>query len=614
MIRDGSGSRGRRAHGARPRSGPGGVRSALVLGVALAAAPGPFAGPPILRFDEVRAGMRGTGRTVFSGDRVESFEVEILGTLPDVGPDQDLILVRLSGGPLASTGVLAGMSGSPVFVDGRLVGAIAYSWGFSKEAIAGVVPIEEVLAASRGAVDEPRGAGDVELDGDWTLPRQIAAGPGRFLDAVRSAWASTGGLQKPLLPLAVSGLGSAGVRRIAPELESAGLLPLQAGAAGAPAGAAVPLEPGSAVGVKLTRGDVDLTATGTLTWIEGDDLYAFGHPLFGLGTVDLPLTGARVEALLPSLHQSARLTRPLGELGAARHDRSSGVSGIRGATAQMIPVRVRLEGLGREHRFAFDVADHPLLSPLLLYVSLNGILAGKERRLGSATLELREGSVIQLLDHDDVALDNLFAGPSALEQGTGTAAYVLHLLLNNRWARPRVVGINLLLAYEDEPRTARIRGVTPDRYRVAAGEPVELAVALRPHRGPERTLRTELLVPPDTVPGPIQLTIGAALAVTRELEGEETPPPRDLDQLIRLVNQLRRNDRVYVVGRGPDHGVLLRGSRLPNLPPSAATVLTRPWSAGPRALLSERTIVEQALATDYAVEGAVQLALEVVAP
>jgi hypothetical protein len=362
------------------------------------------------------------------------------------------------------------------------------------------------------------------------------------------------------------------------------------------------------------RGDIDLTATGTLTWIEGDELFAFGHPIFGLGPVDLPLTGARVEALLPSLQQSARIARPLAEIGAVRDDRASGVRGIVGAAAQMIPVRVRLTALGQEHRFSFDIADAPLLSPLLLYVSLNGILASKERAFGSATLGLDEGSVIQLLDHDDVALDNLFAGPLALEHGTGIPAYVLHLLLNNSWARPRVVGINLLLTYSDEPRTARVRGVTPDRYRVAAGESVEIAVRLQPDRGAERTLRRELVIPPDTPQGPIEVSVGAAAVVTRELDGGEVLLPRDLDQLIGLINQLRRNDRIYVIGRRADQGLLLQGTRLVNLPPSAAAMLTRPGSASARGSLAERAVLEDALPTDYAIEGGAQLSFEVVAP
>lgn len=584
------------------------------LALAPAGLTGP-AGPSILPFAEVRAGMRGTGKTVFEGTTVETFDVEILGTLPNVGPGQNLILARLSGGPLADTGVMAGMSGSPVFVDGRLVGAVAYGWGFAKEAIAGLSPIEEMLRVPEASAGSPHAAAAA----GWPAAGRPRLPPsGRTLSAwlgeLRSRLAPAGGPQALPLPLAVGGLGSSGYRRIGDELHAAGFVPLQAGTGGGPSAAAAALEPGAAVGIKLVRGDIDLTATGTVTWVDGDRVLVFGHPLFGLGTIDLPLTAARVEALLPSLERSARIATPLAEVGAARQDRASGVAGILGAAPQMIPVRVQLSTADGEHRFAFDVADDPLLSPLLLYYSLQGILAASERAFGTASLRLREGSVIQLFGGADVELDNLFAGPEALDYGTGISPYLLYLLMNNSWERPRIVGVNLLLEYEEEPRTARIRRATLDRYRAVAGDTVEATVVLDPYRGPERIVKHEFVVPPDTPPGRLTIAIGGALAVTREDDADEPVLPRDLQQLVWLVNQLRRNDRIYIVARRDDAGVLLGGARLPNLPPSAAALLGRPGNEGNLVSISERSVLEEVVATDYAVAGLVRIEIEVRAP
>jgi hypothetical protein len=373
------------------------------------------------------------------------------------------------------------------------------------------------------------------------------------------------------------------------------------------------LEPGSALGIKLVRGDVELTVTGTATWVEGDSILAFGHPLFGLGAIDLPLTGARVEALLPSLLQSARIATPLGEIGAARPDRAAGVAGVVGARSRMIPVRLQLAGGEgpEELRFSFDVAEDPLLSPLLLYVALNGVLASKERAFGTATVRLREGSVIKLEGNADVELDNLFAGPTAFDYGTGLPAYVLHLLMNNTWTQPRIVGVNLLLDHEEVPRTGRIRRVSLDRYRVAPGDRVKVAIALSPYRGPDELVTREITVPPETPPGKITLAIGGALAVTHDLDEHEPVLPTDLDQLIWLINQLRRNDRVYILATREDSGVLLRGARLPNLPPSVATVLLRPRSHGNLTYIPRRSILEEVVEMDYAVEGSAQIQLEV---
>jgi hypothetical protein len=414
------------------------------------------------------------------------------------------------------------------------------------------------------------------------------------------------------VPLAVSGVGYRGLERLRPELSQAGFLPMLAGSAGDASIPAPRLQPGSAVGLKLVRGDLEFTATGTATWVEGDQVLAFGHPLFGLGEVDLPLTGATVQALMPSLQQSARIATPLAEVGALRQDRSSGVLGRLDVRPRMIPVRLQLtRQAGTEHTFSFDIADDPLLSPLLLYVSLQGILASKERGFGSATVRLKEGSVIKMLDGDDVELDNVFAGPTALDYGTGIAAYILHLLMNNAWARPEIAGVNLLLEYRDAPLTGRIRRATLDRYRVPAGGTVQTTVVLDAFRGPDKVFTRTIEIPEETPPGMLSLHIGGAQSVSRSEESDEPMLPRDLGQLIRLINRLRRNDRIYVVASREDSGILLGGTRLPNLPPSVDGVLSRPRSRGNFTVVSRRSVLEEVILTDYAVQGLTRIQLEV---
>jgi len=574
------------------------------------------AAPSILSFKDVRPGMKGTGRTVFRGSEVETFQVEILGTLPNIGPDQNLILGRCTGGPLADTGVLAGMSGSPVFMEDKLIGAIAYSWGFSKEAIAGITPIEEMLAVA--AIDEKaasprpsRSAGP----SDFARLRSPATVDSFFSHELTSLIPRPAAAAPISLPLAVSGFGPDGLARIAPDLIRVGFLPVQSAAAGSGRSESLPLEPGSPVGVKLVRGDVDLTATGTVTWVDGHRLLAFGHALYGLGTVDLPLTGARVEALLPSLQQSMRLATPLAEVGAFEQDRSSALLGYLGAIPRMIPVRVHYTDRGGGRRsYAFDIADDPLLAPLLLYTSLNGILESRERMFGNITLRLGEGSVIKMEGQEDIELDNLFSGASATNFATGLSAYILHLLMNNEWLPPKVSGVNLILEYEAEPRTGAIQRVTLDRFRVKAGDSVMATVVVRPFRGPELVLTREIDIPPETPPGRLVLHVGDAMAVNREDADDGRIQPRTLAQLIRLINQLRRNDRVYIVASRDDSGVFLGGARLPNLPPSVTSVLARPRSLGNYSVVPQRGILEEEIRTGYAVEGLARIQLEVQAP
>jgi hypothetical protein len=570
----------------------------------------------ILPFEDVRTGMKGTGRTVFAGTEVQEFEVEILGKLSNIGPKQNLILGRCSGGPLAETGVLSGMSGSPVFVDGRLIGAVAYSWGFATDAIAGITPIEEMLAVAEQGEESQASpaAGGISPDDLVRLasPDRI---PG-FLSARMAALAPGGVAGRPFrLPMAIAGVGPEGLARMAPDLLDAGFLPVQGSAPGTSADPAPPIEAGSAVGLKLARGDIDISVSGTVTRVDGDGLLAFGHPLFGLGQVDLPLTGARVEALLPSLNQSMRIASPLAEVGALREDRAAGVYGRLGSTARMIPIRLQLDSSAAPPRsYSFDVADDPLLGPLLLYSSLNGVLANAERLLGSITVGVAPGSVIKLEGREDVDVSNLFAGPTASFQATGTSAFILYLLMNNDWSPPRVEGVNLILEYEPQPRTGRIRRVSLDRYRVRAGEHLTVTVVLTPFRGPDLVLSREIEVPPETAPGRLNLTVGGALDVSRSEGTGENVFPRDLDQLIWLINNLRKNDRVYVVASRDDSGVLLGGARLPNLPPSVTSILARPRSLGNYAVVRQRGILEEELPTPFAVSGLTGIQLEVEAP
>lgn len=566
-----------------------------------------------LSFDDVQPGMKGKGLTVFAGTEIEEFDVEILGKLPNIGPRQNLILGRCSGGPLAETGVLSGMSGSPVYVDGRLIGAVAYSWGFATDAIAGITPIAEMLAVAELGEGTHRsttagGVGDEDLR-RLLSPERI---PG-FLSARMAALAPHAAAGRSYrLPVAIAGLGPEGVARMAPDMLEAGFLPVQGSVAGRSDDPAPPIVPGSAVGLKLTRGDIDISVSGTVTWVEGDRLLAFGHPLFGLGSIDLPLTGARVEALLPSLNQSMRVSSPLAEVGALRQDRTAGVYARIGTRSRMIPIRLQLaSGSGSAQEFSFDVADDPLLAPLLLYSSLNGVLANAERLLGNITVGLAPGSVIKLEGREDVELSNLFAGPTASYYATGTSAFILYLLMNNDWSPPSIAGVNLILEYDRQPRTARVRRVTLDRYRVRAGEAVTVTVVLAPFRGPDLTLSRTIEIPPETAPGRLVLSVGGALAVSRSEGSDEPVFPKDLDQLIWLINNLRKNDRVYIVASRDDSGVYLGGARLPNLPPSVTSILSRPRSLGNYAVVRQRGILEEEIPADLAVSGLTTIHLEV---
>ena len=564
---------------------------------------------PILPYDQVKAGMRGVGKTVFSGSQVEEFEVEILGKLPNIGVDQDLILGLCTGGPLEHTGIMSGMSGSPVYVDGKLIGAVAYSWGFSKDPIAGITPIESML-------DIPgQGSGPSERASSWE-PRALEAlrnheqWNGFFVRQWNQLQGSAPGLRPVAIPLGIAGMDAAAVAA-AMRGSDARWLPMQSGGGAGVDGETPRLEPGSPIGVKLIRGDVEMSATGTITWIDDRSLLAFGHPLFGLGSVDLLATAAQVEALMPSLVNSAKMAVPTQAIGALREDRTHGVAARRGVEPSLIPARLQLRSPRGERSYSFDLADDPVLTPVLLYMALNGIVANRERGVGHATVQLAEGSVIKLGDGTDIPVDNLYAGANGIQYGTSFAPYVMYLLMNNPWTPPRVAGINLIVEYDDAPRTARIAGVSLDRYRAKPGDSIQATIRLAPYGGAERTVQRSLEIPANARPGGMTLTVGGAAAINRTERRNRARTPTNLDHLIRAIRQLRRNDRIYLAASQADSGGLIGAWSLPDLPPTARSVVALPRNRSTFLPVATRSVVEDSLPTDYQIEGGAALQLEI---
>jgi hypothetical protein len=605
------------ARGRRPALPPG--TPAILLALLAALFTGTAAAQEIIPFSEIKPGMKGVGRTVFSGTRIDEFQVEVIGTLEKIAPQRNLILVRLAGGPLATTGVLAGMSGSPVYFGDRLAGAVAYTWGFAKEPVAGVTPIQEMLAVEEKERPAARPRASLGLPGrpsPLRLLRDPAGMPAHFSGYFDAAGAAA--RESPMTPIATplvfSGFPARAIETLAPTLQRAGLVPVQGGSTGrAGSGAEASIVPGAGVGIKLVRGDVDIAAVCTVTYREKDRVMACGHPLLNLGPTELMMTSATVNGLFPSLQESFKFAAAGEEVGVFRQDRSTGVFGTLGRKPRLIPVRLELQQeKGRSKRYAFDVVEDPFLAPYLIYAALNGILSSEEKDYGEVTVAYKPGSTIQVDGEDDVELNNLFSGELATLYASGTVAVIAQLILNNDDHPVHLNGINLILGYADERRTAFVERASVSKDRVRAGETVQVSVDLKPFRGPEVTRQIDIKIPDGAQPGPLLLQVGDGLTLGRSEDAEEDDfHPRDLAQLIWLINRLRSNDKVYAVLTRSDNGIVFQGHRLPNLPPSVAEVMVRPQTRGNYLRLWYRGIAEETLDTDTMVSGYKLLSVDV---
>lgn len=562
--------------------------ASLMLPASVPAAPA----PAILPLAEVRRGMIGTGRTVFAGGAIEDFEVEILGVLENSAPRHATILARLAGGPLAESGVIQGMSGSPVYVDGKLIGAVSSGYLFSLAAIAGITPIESMLAiGERGAADpDSRG---LYLGATANVQERIRAIElGTFVSPLRvaSRAAVVAGANLPIVPIVLSGLSPAVFESAAGFFRASGLVPVQGeGVARAiePAAAATELGPGSPFAVEFIRGDFNIAAYGTVTSRDGDDILAFGHPLFDLGTVSFPIATADVVTVLPSTYSSFKISGLGRTVGALVQDRSSGVLGKMGAEAPMIPVHVGIKrGDNPLVGFSFEVATHRMLTPVLLEMSLTNTLTVIEKSIGASTLMLRGRIAIE--GQDDIVLDHFASGDQAGPGLAGLVAAIAQVVLDNPFARARIRSVDVIFDYLEDNRWATLDRVWTDRQTVKAGESIGIRAFLTRVRQDGVSVPLDVRIPEDTPPGQLDLVVGDAAGFAQLEARSERYQPRSLAQIVSLINKLRNGSTLYVALSRPDAGIAVNGFRHNRLPPSAYQLMV--GGAGAENLLPIRRV------------------------
>ena len=603
---------------------------ALAVGVLAAS---PVAQTSYLPLDQVRPGMIGVGRTVFAGTKLEDFKVEVLGVMRNViAPKRNLILARLDGGPLAKTGVIAGMSGSPVYVDGKLMGAVSYSLGqFSTEPIAGITPIAEMIDATMPAPSArvtrpvamsmrptPRELLDI-WSRDLGRSQSFVDSPSQalLLSGASADLTRMGAMLRPIaVPMIASGFDASVFDSISPALSAAGFVPManaqQGNSATTPA-ASKPLQPGDAVGVGLLTGDFELGATGTVTHVDGDRVYAFGHPLYSLGPIQFPMTRAEVQVVLPSLMASSKLASFGEVVGTVQQDRATAIAGRLGPAPSLVPVTITLNSDRSPSRtFNFGVVRDFTFTPLLTYLSVANVLTSYERGIGPASFAIRGAASIR--SEGDLTFEDIFSGDQA---AGGTAAYVagpLTALFKNSGENVNIDKINLTIDASEQQRSARIERVWLDTTRPRAGQKAIVNVALRSARGEEVVRQVPIDIPANLT-GSLQLTVADAARTSaddrRDTRGADM---QRVSQMLRSFNRARRNNRLYVRLTSTDSGAVVNGEPMAGLPPSVLAILESDRNSGTVASLRSMTRGEWELALDFAVTGVRQLTLSLDQP
>jgi hypothetical protein len=581
--------------------------------------------PPILPLDQVHAGMRAVVRTVLRGDEIQELPAEVLGVMEkSLGPGQSLILLRINGETATYTGVAAGMSGSPVYVDGRLIGALSYRLGqFTKEAIAGVTPIQYMLDLARTPLATSEQRADLEPSSraaqasiSEPIPLVLPGGA----DSIGESSAGGDAAMVPIeTPLVVTGVPTEILQHFLQPFRALGAV-VVAGAGGiAPAGSAShdhPLRPGDAVAAQLVSGDLSVAATGTVTWVDGDKVLAFGHPFLVSGAAGFPMARAEIYLTLASLSSSTKLARITDTIGTWDQIRLPGISGVTSRVPRMIPLTVTVKSPGGTATYRYEVASHRDWSPNLVAVSVAGSLVNTPAFTDESTLSV--SGRFHLEGHPDVILQDLYTGLGPTSSAAIAVASdiqgIFGAVFQNRFEAPRVTSIDLTAEGVEQSKVTFVEGVWPSKTEVKPGDEVQYHVRLRSYRG-ETVSRTFTFQVPETTPrGDLQVFIGGAgflVSAERQMLSRQITGADDLDQIIGIVNRLRTSDALYakVVRRLP--GAVVQSEILPALPPSVLTTLRSNRGLGEVAPLTESTVWESKIPVPSIITGGTALTLKV---
>jgi len=523
----------------------------------------------IFPLKDVRPGLRGAGRTVFTGDRIDEFTVEVLGVLENAGPGQSIILARLGGEAVERSGVAQGMSGSPVYLDGRLAGAVAMAFSFAREPIAGIRPIEEMLRFPPPAATMPRAA-------LLPPPQQLAL---RLPPSFELAGAATR-LVEIATPVSLGGFTAATVERFAPELRRLGLEPRQ-GVLGGGRPAAAPgdpsrLRPGSMISVQLLTGDMSAGAEGTVTHIDGRNVYAFGHRFLSAGATELPFARAEVLAVLPNLATSFKISAAREWMGAITSDHTAGVAGELGRRASMTPVSIAVRGSGRAWNYNIEMVRDRFLSPFLLQMALFSVIDATERSVGASTFALRgriefEGAT------PPVRLGNIYAGEVSVAAITAmSAALPLSYCLQS--GLPGLDPANIAIEIESTParRHWRVDQAWTSANRVRPGDTVTVTTLLADENGGDVVREARYTIPAGMPPGPLNFTVAdGASANLGEYSMLLAAAPRTAAEMVAFLNKLRENSSLFVRAWRDEPSFLVQGREMQGAPPSVALLLSR---------------------------------------
>jgi len=561
----------------------------------------------LIPLSEIKTGMRGTAYTVFQGVKPEPMEVEVLGVLKGFnGPKSDIILARLHGEKVEYTGVVAGMSGSPVYFDGKLAGALSYRIGqFSKEPIAGITPIEEMLEINELDKSVPAQSMFTPSKPSENVATKTSVGdaPAQFEIAGQY-------LQPIAAPLVFNGFSEETLQRFAPYFKAAGITPVMGIGSASDEKQPEPIEPGSSVGAVLVRGDMDISATCTVTYMDPQRLLACGHPLMQFGSVDMPMTKSTVLATLPSPLNAFKIANSTESIGSFLQDRHTGIMGRFGAESKMVPITINVHGGPAPKSFHYEMLNSPRLTPVAMMATVFNALEALNEH--GDEISYRMNGKINVKGFPTVTMKNMFAPTDAAPTAMQAAQAVgdrFGRIYDNAYQAPQVEGVEMDFDLVRERRFARLETARTDVTEARPGDEVIIEAVLLPYRGERMVRRIPVKIPTSAPKGTLRILVSDA--DTLERSRRATARKLDLAATVAALNKERSNSALYVSMLQSNPQAQVEDKVMPALPLSVINVMDGLRGTQDMVVSAESSVDESATPLDFVVSGAQVLTITV---
>jgi SpoIVB peptidase S55 len=574
--------------------------------------------------DEIKPGMKGYGISVFKDNKLERFDVEIIGVMHNAMAGIDMILARLKSPHLKDMGVIAGMSGSPVFLNDRMIGAVAYGWTFSKEPIAGITPIKNMLDVFEETDDKPHPPESAPTEDFLAQFDRNTKSSISFLKMKENISIKTSEIPnlegtfgnsgksitfEPLnTPLMVSGAHPAVMKRMRHYFADSGLEPALGGGGKVlnPKLKDKPIENGSGISIPMMSGSMDISAIGTVTYRKDNKLIAFGHPFFEMGNVDIPMASAYIFTTMPSLMRPFKLGASVKEVGAIRQDRRPAIGGFFGYEAPTFDMDVKMKLLrnGKEYKFSYRIWEHQLLSPMLVDLALTQSLVNNDKLFGSSAAKIKYS--IELADGQKIEKEDFLSAEFILAfDASLPIRFDIMALMNNSYKKVNIKKLNFEIEILDTFKAVGIETAYVNREVYKPGETVKTKLYFKPYRQPRFSRTVEMKLPDDLRDGTYNIDIMNGMARSG-MEYARSPGLGVILSFEGLMENLRisyPSNRLYIMLTEKESGLRLGEKEMPGLP-SSVMKATRSVAATPyTSPVVMNFIKEKYITTDFEIRG-----------